>query len=130
MFGSLDFIYVPTPDISRALEFYVSVLGAELVWKIRHHQTVVANVRISQTGPALLLANHLEGNIPLLIYRVDDLDGAIATMSNRGWQPESGPFEIPHGPCVTFKDPSGQQFALYELVRPEVNEHFRGRIDP
>ena len=129
MFESLDFLYVPTPDVVRAVEYYVSVLGAELVWRVRHNEAIVANVRISPTGPALLLANHLHGNVPLLIYRVLDLDAVVATLKSRGWQAESGPFEIPHGPCVTFRDPSGQRFALYQLVRPEANEHFKGRFD-
>ncbi len=129
MFGSLDFIYVPAPDIARAVEFYVSVLGGELIWKIRDQETVVANVRISQSRPELLLANHLEGDVPILIYRVDDLDAVIAALKGRGWQPEGEPFEIPHGPCVTFMDPNGQRFALYQLVRPEMDAHFAGRID-
>ena len=130
MFSSLDFIYVPTPDVPSAIDYYVSVLGAELVWRIRDGETVVASVRVSETGPALLLASHLAGNVPILIYRVARLQAMMAELRSRGWQPEGEPFEIPHGPCVTFGDPSGQRFALYELVRPEANEHFRGRLDP
>src|SRR5262249_4650118 len=130
VFASLDFLYIPTPDVARAIEHYVSVLGAELVWKVRDGETVVANVRVSEDGPALLLASHLEGKVPILIYRVASLQAVMADLSRRGWQSEGEPFEIPHGPCVTFRDPSGQRFALYELVRPEVNEHFKGRIDP
>ena len=129
MFASLDFIYVPAPDVARAIDYYVFVLGAELVWKVRDGDTVVANIRISANGPALLLASHLEGTVPILIYRVDSLVAVMADLKARGWQPDGEPFEIPHGPCVTFHDPSGQRFALYELVRPEANEHFRGRMD-
>ena len=130
MFESLDFLYVPAPDIDAAIQYYVSTLGADLVWKVRHHGTVVANLRMSGTGPALLLAGHLEGTVPILIYRVADLDATIADLKSRGWKSEGEPFEIPHGPCVTFRDPNGQRFALYQLVRPEMNERFAGRIDP
>ena len=38
-------------------------------------------------------------------------------------------FEIPHGPCCSFRTPSGHRIALYQLTRPEVAEHFAGRFD-
>jgi predicted enzyme related to lactoylglutathione lyase len=130
MFESLDFLYIPTPNVPRAVDYYVSTLKAELVWKIRDGSTMVACLRVSATGPLLLLADHLEGEVPILIYRVEDLEARMADLRDRGWQPEGEPFEIPHGPCVTFRDPSGQRFALYQLVRPEANTLFDGRIDP
>jgi hypothetical protein len=37
--------------------------------------------------------------------------------------------ELPLGPCVTFRSPGGQRIGLYELTRPEVDEHFAGRAD-
>jgi predicted enzyme related to lactoylglutathione lyase len=130
MFGSLDFLYVPAADVDRAVEYYVRVLGAELIWKIHDEEAVVAQLRLSETGPALLLADHLAGNVPILIYRVEDLDAAVAALRSRGWQPDGDRFEIPHGPCVTFKDPGGQRFALYQLVRPEADAYLRGRREP
>jgi predicted enzyme related to lactoylglutathione lyase len=129
VFGSLDFIYTPAADVDRAVEYYVSVLSAELVWKIRDGQTVVAHVRLNAGGPAVLLANHLDGDAPIHIYRVDDLKATIADLRARGWTAERGPFELPPGPCVTFRDPNGQRLALYQLVRPNANEHFAGRND-
>ena len=38
-------------------------------------------------------------------------------------------FEIPQGPCLVFRDPGGQRLAVYERVRPQVEEHFEGRMD-
>jgi predicted enzyme related to lactoylglutathione lyase len=128
-FESLDFLYVPAPDISSAVEYYVSVLGGELVWKIRDHGTVVANIRLSASGPALLLASHLEGT-PIFIYRVADLEATMASLAARGWTAEGEVFEIPHGPCVTFRDPRGQRLALYQRTRPEMDQRFAGRNDP
>jgi hypothetical protein len=91
--------------------------------------TVVASVRVDAGGPQLLLANHLEGTVPILIYRVTNLVDTVAEMRDRGWVPDTEQFEIPHGPCITFRDPNGQRFALYELVRPEANRFFAGRVD-
>lgn len=50
-------------------------------------------------------------------------------LESRGWLPESGPFEIPHGPCYTFRDPSGVRLAIYENERPDVAERFKGQFD-
>lgn len=130
MFGSLDFLYVPAPDVNAAIQYYVRVLGAELIWEIHDEEAVVAQLRLSESGPALLLADHLEGSVPILIYRVEDLDATVAALRSRGWQPDSAPFEIPHGPCITFRDPGGQRFALYQLVRPEADAYLRGRHEP
>jgi catechol 2,3-dioxygenase-like lactoylglutathione lyase family enzyme len=129
VFQSLDFIYTPVVDIDAAIDFYVGKLGAQLVWKVRDGATLVASVRVDADGPQILLANHLEGTVPILIYRVENLADTVAEMKNRGWRPDSEQFEIPHGPCITFHDPNGQRFALYEVVRPEANDFFTGRMD-
>jgi len=129
MFGTLDFIYVPCHDIDEGLDYYVKQLGAQLGWKVRDGATTVASIRLNPDGPQILLADHLEGKVPLLIYRVADLNAVTTDLSKRGWQPDGPAFEIPHGPCITFRDPNGQRLALYELVRPEANRVFAGRID-
>ena len=129
MFLSLDYLYVPARDIEASLRYYTGQLGGELVWKIHAFNTWVAAVRLSQTGPLILLANHLHGDTPILIYRVERLESAVARLRVQGWTPESGPFEIPNGPCYTFRDPTGVRLAIYENQRPEVSREFAGRID-
>ena len=129
MFQSLDFIYMPAAEIDASIDFYVDKLGAQLNWKIRDGETVVASLRIDGGGPQLLLASHLEGKVPILIYRVLKLADTVAEMRKLGWMPDGAQFEIPQGPCITFRDPNGQRFALYELIRPGVDRHFAGRMD-
>jgi catechol 2,3-dioxygenase-like lactoylglutathione lyase family enzyme len=34
LFESLDFLYVPAPDIDAAIGYYTGVLGSKLLWKI------------------------------------------------------------------------------------------------
>jgi catechol 2,3-dioxygenase-like lactoylglutathione lyase family enzyme len=129
MFLSLDYLYVPANDIEASVRYYTEQLGGELVWKIHAFDTWVAGVRLSETGPMVLLAEHLEGDIPILIYRVEQLESTVAALRARGWTPESGPFEIPNGPCCTLRDPAGVRLAIYENQRPEVAQQFAGRID-
>jgi hypothetical protein len=128
MFRSLDFVYVPTADVDAAARRYVEDLGAELVWKVRGMGTVVACLRVSGEGPSILLSGHLEGENPILIYRVDDYAAAVAGLRESGAE-ELHELEIPHGPCATFRAPGGQRLAVYELTRPGVVDHFDGRID-
>jgi hypothetical protein len=104
------------------------VLGGEVVFAIEAMGTRVAMVRLAAGGPDLLLAGHLEGERPVLVYRVADLDAAIAELRDRGWEPAPR-FGIPHGPCCAFTAPGGHRVAIYELTRPQVAEHFAGRRD-
>ena len=77
------------------------------VWKIHAFNAWVAAVRLSPMGPLVLLADHLQGDTPILIYRFEQLETSVAALRVRGWIPESGSFEIPNGPCYTFCDPTG-----------------------
>ncbi|HVD32121.1 MAG TPA: VOC family protein, partial [Gemmatimonadales bacterium] len=66
---SLDYLYVPAPDLEAAVAFYTGTLGGQLRWRIRHGSTWVAAVRLGDASPTVLLANHLEAGQLLVIYR-------------------------------------------------------------
>jgi catechol 2,3-dioxygenase-like lactoylglutathione lyase family enzyme len=128
MFESLDFLYVPAPDIEASISYYTNILGNELLWKIHAFGVWVACVRVSNSGPLLLLADHIKKNDLIMIYRVSSLDSTASTLHSQGWKEEKL-LEIPPGPCYTFRDPTGNAIAIYENLRPEVMEQFDGRID-
>jgi hypothetical protein len=128
VFASLDYVYVPTADVDLAARRYVDELGAELVFKVRGMGTVVACVRVAREGPAILLSGHLDGDVPILIYRVSDYDEAVAGLREAGIA-NIRQLEIPHGPCASFHVADGQRVAIYELTRPEAAASFDGRID-
>lgn len=127
MFRSLDFVYVPTTDVDAAADHYTA-LGAGLEWKIRAMGTTVAALRVSDVGPLVLLAGHLEGDVPILVYRVDDYRAAVKALQASGVL-DLVELEIPHGPCAAFRAVGGQRLAVYELTRPGAADHFTGRID-
>lgn len=127
-FEALDFIYTPSRDVARDLSYFESVLGADVVFAIDGMGTRVAAVRLTEAGPLLLLADHVEGDRPILVYRVSDLSAITKTLEARGWQPDLA-LEIPHGPCVSFTVPGGHRVAMYELTRPDAAGHFAGRRD-
>ncbi len=128
MFESLDFIYTPTADVDAAAAHYRASLGAELVFKVRAMGTTVAGLRVSDQGPLVLLAGHLHGERPVLVYRVADYAEATAALEAAGVELDE--LEIPHGPCAAFRAVGDQRFAVYELTRPEADQHVIGRFDP
>ena len=128
MFDSLDYVYVPTADVDASAGRYVAELGAELLWKVRGMETVVACLRLSETGPAILLSGHLEGENPILIYRVPNYGAAVAALRAADVS-ELREVELPPGPAASFRAPGGQRIAVYERTRPRVEEHFVGRVD-
>jgi len=127
-FERLDFLYMPSRDVAADMEHFTGALGAELVFAIEAFGARVAMVRLASGAPDVLLADHLEGERPILVYRVADLDAAVERVRARGGEP--GPrFGIPHGPCCEIAMPGGHRVALYQLTRPEVGERLTGRRD-
>jgi predicted enzyme related to lactoylglutathione lyase len=124
----LDFVYMPSRDVAADMAYFTDVLGGRLVFAVEGMGTQVAMVELTEGPPRVLLAGHLEGDQPVLVYRVDDLEQALEDLEARGWQREPT-FEIPHGPVCPFRTPGGHRLAIYQLVRPEVGEHFEGRRD-
>jgi hypothetical protein len=127
-FQQLDFVYMPSRDVAADLVYFTQVLGCRLVFAIEAMGTRVAAVELTQGPPLLLLADHVEGEQPILVYRVADLDTALAELQARGWQRQQT-LEIPHGPCCSFRSPGRHRIALYQMTRPEVATHFDGRRD-
>ena len=127
-FEQLDFLYTPTRDVAGDLAYFTEVLGGRALFAIDAMGTRVAAVELTEGPPLVLLTDHVEGERTILLYRVADLDAALAELEAHGWEPAHR-FEIPHGPCCSFTTPGGHRVALYQLTRPEVAEHFAGRFD-
>jgi hypothetical protein len=128
VFDGLEFVYLPSRDVAADLRHFTVQLGAELVFAIEAFGTRVAMVRMSPNPPALLLAGHLEGEQPVLVHRVADLEMAITELEARGVEIGTR-FEIPHGPGVELVSPGPQRIALYELTRPGAAERLANRRD-
>lgn len=118
-FGPLRYLYIGTSDIVRDLRYYTETLKAEKLWDHTGFGARVAALRLGG-GPLLLLADHRPAPSCMPIYEVKDLKAAAAELKRRGWKPEGRSFEIPNGPCYRFDDPSGNPFAIFEDIRPEV----------
>ena len=127
-FESLDYLYTPSRDVAADVADVTSVLGGRLVFAIEDGGVRVAMVELPSGPPAIVLTDHVEGERPILVYRVTDLPIALAELDRGGWVPERS-LEIPQGPCSSFRSLGGHRIALYQLVRPGVLGHFEGRRD-
>ena len=83
-FEGLDFIYMPSSDVAADLGFYRDVLGGEIVFAIEAFGTRVAQVRLEADAPRLLLAEHLEGDAPVLLHRVSTWTKRPRSSSDKG----------------------------------------------
>jgi hypothetical protein len=128
LFESLDFVYMPSRDVAADIVRYVDGLGGSLVFAIERFGTRVAMVELTQDAPTVLLAQHLEGEEPVLVFRVADLEQTLAELGRRGVSPATR-FGIPHGPGAELSLPGPQRIAVYELTRPEMPARLAGRRD-
>ena len=108
---------VPVSDQDRARDFYVDVLGFELVndesmgpdmrWlavRPRGAQTSLTLVTWFPSMPA--------GSLQGTVLESDDLDADIARLTERGVTIEGGVQQAPWGRFVTFADPDGNGIVL------------------
>jgi hypothetical protein len=115
--------------VAADMEQFASLLGGSIAFAIEAFGARVAMIRLAAGPPEVLLADHLGGERPVLVYRVPDLAAAVDALRDRGLDP--GPeLGIPHGPMHSFELPgSGHRVAIYELTRPEARTRFEGRRD-
>ena len=128
MFEGLDYVYMPSRDVWADVAYFTDVLGGRLVFAIDGMGARVAMIELTEGPPRILLADHLEGDRPVLVYRVADLRKASAELRARGWD-QGHALEIPQGPVRSFAGPGGHRLAIYERTRPGVEASFEGRRD-
>jgi hypothetical protein len=127
LLGRLDFVYCPSADAAGDRTHWVERLGATPVFAVERFDTRVACVEPGD-GPAVLFAEHLEGDLPVLLYRVDDLGAAVAAYRADGVA-VSEVFEFPFGHAVEITNPGPQRLAVYERDRADRGDSLRGRHD-
>ena len=67
-FEQLDFLYMPSRDVAADLAYFTEVLGGRGVFAIEDMGTRVAAVELTDGPPLVLLADHVEGERPILVY--------------------------------------------------------------
>ena len=115
----LAYLYVGSADVEADLSFYRDSLGGELVWRFQAFDADVAGVRLGE-GPMLLLADHRPAPSVLPIFAVTDLEAAQEMLAAAGYTDTQTQVEVPDGPALVLRDPSGNELALLHRVRPDA----------
>jgi hypothetical protein len=127
MFGSLDYLYMPSRDVAADTRYFTDALGGECQFAIDDGGTRVAMIALGAAPPHILLTDHLETEEPILIYAVDDLASRRDELRAKGVVGRS--LELPVGPAFSFTAPGMQRVAIYQPTRAEVLRSFVGRHD-
>jgi predicted enzyme related to lactoylglutathione lyase len=108
---------IPVSDQDRARQFYVDVLGFEVVNEAdmgpdRHWLQV--RPRGSETSITLVtwFDSMPAGSLRGLVLETDDLDAAIADLATRGLDVSGGIIDEPWGRFAQFEDPDGNGMIL------------------
>ncbi|MCI2421024.1 VOC family protein [Saccharopolyspora sp. K220] len=116
----LQFVSVPVADHVKARDFYVDVLGFELVVDIAgpHGQFVMVAPPGAQTGVVLVDSNIGDrfGSPVHLQFHTDDVDADIAELRAAGVA-AGNPQEMPWGRMTSFADADGNPITLLQPSR-------------
>ena len=121
LFKRLVYVYIGTSDYDADYHFYKNILQAALVWQFENFGAKVAAFNLCGE-PYLLIADHVHAPSKRLIYEVDSIENCSEVLKEKGWEADGGIFEVPDGPCINFKDKSGNEYALLQMTRPHLLE--------
>ena len=115
----LQLISLPVADQDRSRDFYVNVLGFDLV-RDNHMGPARRWVQVAPKGAATSITlvtwfpTMPPGSVKGTVLETDDLDGDVAALTAAGLRIEGGIQQQPWGRFVTFDDPDGNGIVLQE----------------
>jgi len=122
----VDFVSVPTRDLTAAMDFYGNVLGLERssLWQRPGEEPIGAEFE-NGTVTIALIASELVGvpfqphKVPIAL-RVDDVEAARAELESRGVEFKGD--TIDSGVChqALFEDPDGNVLDLHHRYAPRT----------
>jgi predicted enzyme related to lactoylglutathione lyase len=118
LIGELTYLYTGSADVESDVRFYLEGLGGILVGRAKAMGTEVAAVRLGP-GPLVLLAEHRPAPSVLPIWSCSDIDATQKALEAAGYRVQLE-VEVPDGPVLVLKDPSGNELALLDRVRPNA----------
>lgn len=118
--GPPAYLYLGVDDVGAAVAFYEQALGAEFRWRFRRFGTDVAAVRVSATGPQVLLAEHRPNASCLPIWTVTDLDALVAHLTTVGFAERGVTAGTPDGSVHVLRDPDGNELGFLQQDRPDA----------
>ena len=107
---NIDYIEFTVTDLPKAKAFYGSAFG----WKFSDYGPEYAGIQ-KENGEAggLRLDAKVTAGGPLVIMYSGDLERSLAQVIEAGGEITTSPFPFPGGRRFHFKDPSGNELAVW-----------------
>jgi catechol 2,3-dioxygenase-like lactoylglutathione lyase family enzyme len=123
--SKVQVVSVPVSDPDRAKEFYVNVLGMELLQDMPMDDSMRwVQVRPNGSEASITLVTWFPsmpaGSLKGLVLETDDMEATIAELASRGFVIEGDIDEQPWGRFVMFEDPDGNGIVLRAPVRGDA----------
>jgi predicted enzyme related to lactoylglutathione lyase len=124
----VDFVSVPTRDLTAAMDFYGNVLGLprSSIWQRTGQEPVGAEFETGTVTIALVASERLgiafqPNKVPIALH-VEDVEAARAELESRGVSFNGD--TIDSGVChqALFEDPDGNSLDLHHRYAPRVRE--------
>ncbi|GAB3274107.1 glyoxalase superfamily protein [Kineosporia babensis] len=113
----IELLSVPVTDQDRARDFYVNVLGFEVL-RDNHMGPAQRWVQVAPKGAqtSITLVTWFDsmpaGSLTGLVLHVDDLDAQLAELAGQGVEPAEGIQSAPWGRFAVVADPDGNRLVL------------------
>lgn len=107
----IDYIELGVTDLEETKRFY----GAAFDWEFTDYGPGYAGIRKRDGGEAggLRLATEVASGGPLVILYSHDLEATLDRVRQAGGEVTQDPLEFPGGRRFHFKDPSGNELAVW-----------------
>jgi predicted enzyme related to lactoylglutathione lyase len=104
MIRKLGTVMVAVSDLPRSIEFYRDVLGLD----VEQHSDTWAQADAGGTSIGMHVSENVNADQSIvLIFDVDDVDGTLDAVRQRGLEPAGEPDDQPYGRIATVTDPDG-----------------------
>jgi hypothetical protein len=109
----LDYVELPTATLDRSVQFYEAAFG----WTLARFGPAYAATTTGDTDVGLQEDTSDASKSPLPVIQVDDLDAAAAAVEAAGGDISRPIFSFPGGRRFHFRDPSGNELAVWQLAK-------------
>ena len=103
---SLSYIEFTSPELEKTQDFFANVFG----WKFENYGDDYRDVQGAGIGGGIA-----RGDIapPLAILQTDDLEDMLSKVKDAGGEITKGIFDFPGGRRFHFKEPGGNEMAVF-----------------
>lgn len=107
---AIDYVEFTVRDLSQAKRFFTAAFG----WTFNDYGPAYAGIQGAEREQGGLREGEpASGGGPLVVLYSEDLDVSLAAVRAAGGELTREPFEFPGGRRFQFKDPSGNELAVW-----------------